>query len=168
MSRRLGRPWDGVDIMRQYRGLVRHVHAEHIAASRTRRGIPCFGPIRRYDGVCRWCGRPTPKRRAWHKGCLVAYWAATGNSSQLRYAMGPAPLCPCGQPGTELDHRDALCLASLSSDLGRYRRALSLANLQWLCRTCHLQKTRSDRRALSRNEDILAYGVAQMPLFAED
>ena len=120
-----------------------------MANGHVRRGIPSFGFLERYDRICRWCTRPTTKGTVWHRPCACAYFAAVGNP-QLRAVVGlPTVCCPCGEPGQEFDHRDSLALASASRDVYRYRRALSFANLQWLCRDCHAAKTGDDRRQLS-------------------
>ena len=140
--------WTAADRMRQLRGLLRHVPAT-LEAGVARRGIPTFPRLRRYDGRCRWCGRPTSERTVWHPACVPAYWAATAQSSRLRRYFRRKPACPCGQPGTELDHIDALSIASASGDRHRYVRALTLANLRWLCHACHAAKTGDDRRRLN-------------------
>ena len=115
---------------------------------------------------CRWCKRPVDekRRRVWHEACWPAYWAATGNQSRLVAAMmdsqqrdpgASPPTCElCGQPNDrarrlELDHRDALSVAWASGDQRRLLRALTLANLRWLCHECHAAKTGDDRRRMS-------------------
>ena len=49
----------------------------------------------------------------------------------------------------ELDHHDALGVAWASGDPRRAIRALTIANLQWLCHSCHASKTAEDRRAMN-------------------
>ena len=49
----------------------------------------------------------------------------------------------------ELDHQDALSVAWASGDERRLLRALCLANLQWLCHSCHAAKTGDDRRRMN-------------------
>ena len=141
--------WTDIDRLRQLRGLVVHVTEDLVADGHVRRGIPSFGFLKRYDRICRWCTRPTAKGTVWHRPCVCAYFAAVGNP-QLREVVGPPVACPCGQPGQELDHIDALGLASASRDVHRYRGALSFSNLRWLCHRCHAVKTGDDRRRLRR------------------
>ena len=152
--------WTDADRLRQYRGLLRHV-PDVLREGEVLRGIPSFPPLERYDGHCRWCGQATEGRRAWHEPCVPAYWAATAQSSRLRRYFRRRPACPCGQPGTELDHIDALSIASASGDRRRYVRALTLANLRWLCHDCHAAKTGDDRRRLN---DLLLAQVEQRKL----
>ena len=57
--------------------------------------------------------------------------------------------CPCGRPGQEVDHRDALVLAWTSGEPRRLLRAYSLDNLMWLCHDCHRAKTRPDLQQLA-------------------
>ena len=143
------RNWTNADRLRQYRGLLRHAPAV-LAEGKTRRGLPTLGRLERYDGHCRWCGRPCAARSAWHPACIPADWAATAQSARLRQYFGRRRgSCPCGWPGTELDHIDALSLASASGDRKRYLRALTFANLRWLCHACHAAKTGDDRRRLN-------------------
>lgn len=142
--------WTDVDRMRQYRGLLRHVPDDLDGTAR--RGIKPFARLERYDGRCRWCGiafTPAEGRRAWHPPCVAAYWFATAQSSRLRRFLRKPMPCPCGQPGTELDHIDALGLASASGDRHRYLQALTGANLRWLCHACHARKSGRDRRQLN-------------------
>ena len=140
--------------VRQLRGLLTHGKRAmpHILGSRTfTRGL--IGPLgrpQREPGICRWCGRPAcTARRRWHVTCISTYRLALGS------VIGPdgAPVlpmedCPCGNPGMELDHRDALSLAWVSGDPRRILRAHTMGNLQWLCRECHAGKTREDMREL--------------------
>lgn len=142
--------WTNVDRMRQYRGLLRHV--PHPECGDVRRGIPTFDRLRHYDGRCRWCGvtfTEAEGRRAWHPACVAAYWLATAQSSRLRRFLRTPGTCVCGAPGTELDHTDALSVASASGDRRRYIEALTITNLRWLCRACHSRKTGADRRRLN-------------------
>ena len=48
----------------------------------------------------------------------------------------------------ELDHRDALSVAWASGSERRLIRALTLANLRWLCHLCHAKKTGQDRHRM--------------------
>ena len=48
----------------------------------------------------------------------------------------------------ELDHQDALSVAWASGSERRLIRALTLANLRWLCHPCHAKKTGQDRRRM--------------------
>lgn len=49
----------------------------------------------------------------------------------------------------ELDHRDALSVAWASNSERRLLRALTVENLQWLCHSCHAEKTADDRRRMN-------------------
>lgn len=58
---------------------------------------------------CRWCRRPTEPSLIWHRHCVSAYWAATGNQSALSARLradhrtchgGQNPRCDeCGSDG---------------------------------------------------------------------
>ena len=50
----------------------------------------------------------------------------------------------CAGPSDELDHRLAIDVAR-ALGTGALRRAFVQENLRWLCRDCHLGKTRFDR-----------------------
>ena len=50
----------------------------------------------------------------------------------------------CAGPADELDHRLAINVAR-ALGLQALRRAFTLENLQWLCRSCHRRKTRLER-----------------------
>lgn len=123
-----------------------------------------FGPIQKgaARGRCRWCGLPTETgRKVWHKECVDAYRAATGQSVTYLWPYYSRPACPCGADGVELDHRDALVLAWESRDPRRIVRASSLANLVWLCSECHREKTRRDMQELSaiRSAQVCLMGL---------
>lgn len=53
--------------------------------------LPTFGTLRgknarnELNGRCRWCRQPVegPRRSLWHEECMAAYWAATGQQSNL-------------------------------------------------------------------------------------
>ena len=147
-------------LYKQHRGLIRHFRLAWPRirqASRFERSlIRTFKPYGGEKGLCRWCGLPTQGRKKWHHDCVPAYQNATGQSLRNQW-VGPnwvqnaaeRPDCPCGAPGEELDHQDALVLAWTTGDPRRLIRALRLANLRWLCRTCHLLKTQTDLTALS-------------------
>ena len=53
--------------------------------------LPTFGQLRgknarnALEGRCRWCRQPVadPNRSLWHQDCVPAYWAATGQQSNL-------------------------------------------------------------------------------------
>ena len=77
----------------------------------------------------------------WHRYCLEAYRVASGQKpAELQRTMREIRAGPSDQ----LDHRlginvaQALCPEAL-------RRAFVQENLRWLCRDCHLGKTRFDR-----------------------
>ena len=100
-----------------------------------------------------WCGDGTEPRRRWHDGCVVAYLVARGQVRHAgggrRFVVGPCKGWDdtgCGQPGTEIDHRDSLGAAARSGSWRRRIRAFTLGNLRPLCRECHAAKTRRDRR----------------------
>ena len=128
---------------RQFRGLVLH-HKRHPAehprrlVNRTARwGEP---PV---NGACRWCYELTasPKTR-WHLYCLNAYRVASGQHPDEMQRT----LCEiCGDPPDEMDHRLAIEVARALGPEAM-RRAFTLDNLRWLCRSCHRRKTRQDRR----------------------
>ena len=141
--------------VRQLRGLLLHGRRRMPAILRSRprgrRGIlGTFSPRQGEPGRCRWCERPTEDRKTWHLPCVDAYRLALGTVIDHR---GRTVLtvrdCPCGEPGQELDHRDALSLAMMSGDSRRILRAHTLGNLQWLCRGCHAAKTRTDMAKLA-------------------
>ena len=155
--------WTGVDRLRQLIGLVRHVGPDLVQKGVTQRGIRAFGWNRDTPrGTCRWCGRACKRSRLWHGPCFVAYLAATTQSGKLINKLHPpgggAECEFCGRVDEgwdlhELDHIDALGLASASGDWQRYRRALSLDNLQWLCSECHRHKTAHDRKLIRRAQE---------------
>ena len=137
---------------RQLRGLLNHFHQnrEEITRARTfRRGLfPTFQRRQGEPGRCRWCRLITRGRTTWHRGCVGAYRNAAGQAVTRLWRRRRRPPCPCGLPGTELDHQDALVLAWTSGDTRRLLRAHTLQNLVWLCRPCHLRKTQEDLQQL--------------------
>ena len=50
----------------------------------------------------------------------------------------------CAGPSSEIDHRLAINVARAMGPAA-LRRAFVQKNLRWLCRECHLRKTRFDR-----------------------
>lgn len=158
------------DRYRQLRGLAIHFRKEWPAV-RLRRAfkrplLPSFQTTTAPGGTCRWCKLPTGKRHLkWHAGCVHAYRAAVTQTLRRLWPPEKRPTCPCGQPGQELDHRDALILAWTSGNPRRLIRAYSLDNLLWLCRPCHRMKTTKDLRLLSdmRATQVCLIGLIPAP-----
>ena len=154
----------------QLRGLVIHFRKEWPAV-RLRQNfkrplLPPFHTTKAPGGTCRWCKLPTGREHLkWHPNCVHAYRAAAAQSLRYLWAQGKRPDCPCGQPGQELDHKDALILAWTSGDPRRLVRAYSLDNILWLCRPCHREKTTNDLRLLSemRATQICLIGLIPAP-----
>ena len=127
---------------RRLRGLAIHhrrhpsKHARRLILRTARWGDP---PVR---GVCRWCGDLTATiDLTWHLYCLDAYRVASGQKpSELQVTMCEG----CGGAADELDHRLAINVARALGP-ATLRRAFTQENLRWLCRECHLRKTRFDR-----------------------
>ena len=163
----------GIDRYRGLKGFARHVlpGLEVKRSNRSRAALNAFGPIRRYDGHCRWCGGKTDyglgykraRPRAWHLSCLPYYFAATGVDARAGvwatdgafHAAYPITACAeCGRDDLayrgrgELDHRVAIALAARQG-LREYARAFLPDNLQWLCSDCHKAKTASDVGAMA-------------------
>ena len=118
------------------------------------RGETILAPGRVQDGVCQWCKEQadTP-RRTWHKTC-VGYYLIARCMGTTTLGLGydtiiPSAYCPCGVGyGVELDHIVALKIAARQG-VRQYARSLLPENLQWLCRKCHTEKTREDRRKMA-------------------
>lgn len=93
-------------------------------------------------GICRWCGDKTATiDLTWHRYCLDAYYVASGQKpAELQRTMCEI----CAGPSDELDHRLAINVARALGPEA-LRRAFVQENLRWLCRECHLRKTRFDR-----------------------
>ena len=132
---------------RQLRGVARHV-LPNVRSGNTGSRDPMgssFWYRRRTYRVCCWCGLSVePPARYWHQDCALQYRAMRGESVT---PAGPRECEECGGPGEEIDHRVAISVARASGPRA-YVRAFLLENLRWLCRPCHLRKTREDRRAL--------------------
>ena len=126
---------------RRLRGLAIHhrlhpsKHARRLVTRTAAWGEP---PVR---GVCRWCGELTSNViLTWHLYCLDAYRVASGQKLQMQVTMCES----CGRVADELDHRLAINVARALGPAA-LRRAFTQENLAWLCRECHLRKTRFDR-----------------------
>ena len=132
---------------RQLRGVVRHV-LPRVRSGRidTRDAVgSAFWWRKKMYRVCCWCGLSVePPARYWHQDCADQYQAMRGISVT---PAGPRECEECGAKGMEIDHRVAISTARDSGPRA-YVRAFLLENLRWLCRPCHLAKTRADRRAL--------------------
>ena len=158
------------DRYQQLRGLAIHFRKEWPAV-RLRRAfkrplLPSFQTTTAPGGACRWCNLPTGKKHLkWHPHCVHAYRAAVTQTLRRLSPPEKRPACPCGQPGQELDHRDALILAWTSGNPRRLIRAYSLDNLLWLCRPCHRKKTTKDLRLLSdmRATQVCLIGLIPAP-----
>ena len=162
----LTRVKSGVDITPPDSGgrmLVRKVHT---------RGRP----MRR----CVWCGQPV-RRGRWHTNCVPAYMASRGSvrfvGTTKRLIAGHV----CEACGTdmskntrdipnrryakrmlhgEVDHRYPIWRARLDQAAGRrgWWKAWTVANLQILCRDCHLRKCAdeaAERAKLKKSCDFL-------------
>ena len=113
---------------------------------------------------CAWCYLAFDEERYHHRWfhptCRTWLAAASGyrdlNGGGLVLAVAD---CPCGEPGTDLDHRVAVGIAALTGPR-EYVRAYLPSNLQWLCRSCHSAKTKHDVRRIA---DLKA-GRQRMPL----
>ena len=154
----------------QLRGLVIHFHKEwptvRLRQNFKRPLLPPFHTTKATGGTCRWCKLPTGREHLkWHPNCVHAYRAAAAQSLRYLWAHVERPGCPCGQPGQELDHKDALILAWTSGDPRRLVRAYSLDNILWLCRPCHREKTTNDLRLLSsmRATHVCLIGLIPAP-----
>ena len=142
---------------RQLRGLLLHFRRawpEIRRRRKFRRGLINTFPYHQGEGgVCRWCQLPTAQgapRQRWDRDCITAYRAAVGGRLDTNgQPLVPHSDCPCGRPGQEVDHRDALVLAWTSGEPSRLLRAYSLDNLMWLCHDCHRAKTRLDLQQLA-------------------
>ena len=134
-------------------------------------------------GVCRWCGLSVERRRGrarrWHRSCYI--WFRIGRGQILGTGETALPfgavefshshcdhpesegaawcareICQgCGKPSPgrlELDHIMAIALAHRLGEFF-YRRAFSPTNLWWICRDCHLAKTKFDRMCMRRLDE---------------
>ena len=140
--------------VRQLRGLVIHARRQHPRGEWPTNGrglISTFPPATRRDGTCRWCERPTGRgNTVWHPGCVKAYTIATGTQRLAGgRAIVPRRPCACGGPAEELDHIVALAIAHARGDRRGVMRAYTEGNLRWMCRPCHKEKTREDRRIIA-------------------
>lgn len=127
---------------RRLRGLAIH-HRRHLSKHARRlilRTARWKEPAVR--GICRWCGDPAATiDLTWHRYCLDAYYVASGQRpSELQRTMCEI----CAGPSDELDRRLAINVARALGPEA-LRRAFVQENLRWLCRECHLRKTRFDR-----------------------
>lgn len=144
------------DQIRQLRGLIIHCINKE---DKTSYGRECFfgfgmGNIgdKRNHGTCKWCFRQTEGRRLWHPGCVSQYSAAKGSNRKADGlpVLDTKEICAkCGNEATEIDHILALSLARHHS-WRVYVKAHALANLQWLCRACHKEKTKIDKGILAK------------------
>ena len=112
------------------------------------RGNPSYG-------MCKWCQQPCERRRMWHSECAKAYLVAKGlvvHAGTSRPLIKYTGCEECGSKAMEIDHRVALSVAwerMLTGDR-RWWAAWTIGNLRWLCRECHVTKTRDDRYVLRK------------------
>ena len=129
---------------RRMRGLVIH-HRRHPSkhARRLVLRVARWGGDPAVRGICRWCGdRTATIDLTWHRYCLDAYRVASGQKpTELQRTMCET----CAGPSDEIDHWLAINVARALGPEA-LRRAFVQENLRWLCRDCHLRKTRFDRR----------------------
>ena len=128
---------------RRLRGLVIH-HRLHPSMHNRRLVLRTqrWGDTPPVRGICRWCGDPAATiDLTWHRYCIDAYRVASGqHPGELQRTMCEV----CAGPSAELDHRLAINVARAMGPAA-LRRAFVQENLRWLCRECHLRKTRFDR-----------------------
>ena len=156
----LAPPW-----RRAARSLVRRIreaeeyYADLLPTTWPRRQLIRSIHVKDVRGTCKFCGLPTDRpRQMWHKECVVAYKVATGDHSiwwsyqspNDPKAPGQCAACRTRRAVWEIDHIVPLGVAARRYHLGdrRWWRAWWVENLQWLCRECHLQKTREDRQLM--------------------
>ena len=125
-------------------------------------------------------GRKRGRARRWHRSCYV--WFRIGRGQIISTGETALPfgavefshshcddhpesegaawcareICQgCGKPSPgrlELDHIMAIALAHRLGEFF-YRRAFSPTNLWWICRDCHLAKTKFDRMCMRRLDE---------------
>lgn len=162
---------------RAAKALVRRIrdaesyYADLLPTSWPRRKLIQSIHVKDLRGTCKFCKLPTDRRRQmWHKECVVAYKLACGDHAifwEVRNPNNPDDPGECAVCGIkkavwEIDHVVPLGVAARRYQLGLRRywwRAWWVENLQYLCRDCHLDKTRLDRQ-LMRDLDN---GVERLP-----
>lgn len=144
--------------LRGYRGFVLHVlrPARKLHPMNRRRSMidSTFRMVKdKPKGCCAWCRRPLDPhqtiRANFHGNCAI--WmtiAKAQRQTPYRQWVIDRVDCPCGAPGDELDHIHPIMLAALG-DSGEYARAFLPWNLQWLCVTCHREKTARDYQKIA-------------------
>ncbi len=150
--------------------------------------LPGPGPRPKKGGFCKWCqryvgGKKMKKTwrvgagRRYHKRCYKQYALARGAARDVYHnlviPLPRPPICDdCGAAFNrsdrrpELDHLLALKVAQLT---GRreYIRAFLPSNLRWICRPCHLVKTRCDVAEVARLRRETSPGfAAQKSIFS--
>ena len=95
-------------------------------------------PVR---GVCPWRGDPAATiDPTWHLYCLDSYLVASGQKPQVQETMCES----CGGAADELDYSLTINVARALGPVA-LKRAFTQEDLHWICRECHLRKTRFDR-----------------------
>lgn len=126
-------------------------------------------------GACNWCLRPCLWPNRWHRWCRLIYWMTGDGPSganlykgikkmlSWRNILPPTPCVLCNtQDGVmTIDHIQPIANIARTGDQRAYIRAFLPQNLQWLCRTCHNQKTADDHREL--NETKRQQGAPVLP-----
>ncbi len=124
-----------------------------------------FGSTKGLGGKCRWCGLPTEnKRLLWHTECLTAYKLSVADTQWAWKSEHGIVCCArCGKQtgrpvweggrryGFEVDHIVPISVA-WQRGWKPLIKALMLDNLQFLCRPCHVEKTRFDKAVLSNEK----------------
>ena len=109
-------------------------------------------------GICRWCGKKIienkihNKRKTWHQDCvtnyMIIYHSTEARKQVWKRDKGNCAICglQCTKRNWDLDHIKPLMeqkeLQEHELDWSYYK----LDNMQTLCRPCHKEKTKQDRR----------------------
>ena len=113
-------------------------------------------------GICRWCGEKIIEnnvhntRKTWHEPCATQYMIIYHSGEARKHIWlrdkGKCSKCDkqCTRRGWDLDH-----IKPLMEQKGKTEKQLDwyyywLDNMQTLCKPCHKEKTKQDRKNNSK------------------
>ena len=114
-------------------------------------------------GICRWCGDKIIEndvhntRKTWHEKCATQYMIIYHSGEARKHIWlrdkGKCNSCgkQCTRRGWDLDH-----IKPLMEQKGKTEKELDwsyywLDNMQTLCKPCHKEKTKQDRKNNKKN-----------------